>query len=153
MGILSWLFPTDEDRLRRARARMAKGQWEDARRDLLHCKAPEAEALYDECSRAIDKGEAATIKKRLAGDGFHGWKVVVDAKNARLKAELERLVTEEMEKAGVDLGLPDIDEDALKPAMARAQRRVKSSARENVAVRLVPVVSGELAERMKQQQR
>ncbi len=153
MGILSWLFPTDEDRLRRAKARMAKGKWEDARRDLLHCKSPEAEKLYDECSAAIDEAERGTIKKRLAGDGFHGWKVVVDARNARLRAELERLVTEELEKAGVDLGLPDIAEDALKPAMARAQRRVKSPARENVAVRLVPVVSGDLAERMKREQR
>src|SRR4051812_7851846 len=72
MGIWSFLFPSDEDRLRRARARMADGRFVEARKDLMHCKLPEAEALYDECSAAIDKGERTTRKKQLVAEGFHG---------------------------------------------------------------------------------
>jgi hypothetical protein len=152
MGWLSWLFPSDEDRLRRARARMAAGRWEDARKELVHCQAPEAEALYEECSTHIDKGEAASMKKRLAAEGFHGWKVEVGVKNAKLKAELEGLIAEELARAGVDLGMPEIDEKALKPAVARAQRRVRSPAREVGAVRLVPIMEEKFARQMKDAQ-
>jgi hypothetical protein len=149
MGLWSWLFPSDEDRLRRARARMAAGRWEDARKDLIHCQAPEAEALYDECSRHIDKGQAATTKKLLAAEGFHGWKVDVAVKNARLKAEIEGLITEELDKAGVDLGLPEIDQKAFQAAVNKAQRRVRTPVRERVSARLVPMMEERFAQRLK----
>jgi hypothetical protein len=148
MGIWSWLFPSDDDRLRRARAKMEAGRFEDARKLLVHCQHPDAEKLYDECSAAIDKGERVHLKKRLAGEGFHGWKVDAAVKNAKLKAELERLIAEELEKAGVDLGLPEIDEKAFKSAVTRAQRRVRNPRGEVGAVRLVPVVDGALAREM-----
>jgi hypothetical protein len=131
---------------------MASGNWEGARKDLLHCKAPEAEALYDECSRHIDKGEEATLKKRLKSEGFHGWKVEVDLKNAKRKAELEGFITDELVKAGVDLAMPEVDEKVFKRAVARAQRRVKNPGREVGAVRLVPQVEEKLARQMRAQQ-
>ncbi|MFT3771352.1 MAG: hypothetical protein QM820_38545 [Minicystis sp.] len=152
MGIWSWLFPSDDDLLRRARTRMAAGRWEQARKDLVHCKAPEAEALYDECCRHIDKGEAATTKKRLKAEGFHGWRVEAAVKNGKLKAELEGLITEELGKAGVDLDMPEIDEKLFKAAVARAQRRVKNPRGEMGAVRLVPIVEEKLARQMRQMQ-
>jgi hypothetical protein len=152
MGIWSWLFPSDEDLLRRARARMAEGRWEQARKDLVHCKAPEAEALYDECCKHIDKGEQASFKKRLKSEGFHGWKVEVGVKNAKLRAELEGLITEELGRAGVDLDLPEIDEKAFKAAVAKAQRRVRSPSREMGAIRLVPQVEEKLARQMREMQ-
>ena len=150
MGLWSWLFPSDEDLLRRARAPMDAGRYADARKVLLHCKAPEAEKLYDACTAAIDKGEQATVKKRLKAEGFHGWKVEVSVKSARLKAEMEGLITEELGRAGIDLALPEIDEKAFKAAVARAQRRVKSQSRETGAIRLVPVVDEKLAKLMGQ---
>jgi hypothetical protein len=139
MGIWSWLFPTDEDRLRRARAHMAAGRHKDARALLLHCHAPEAEALYDACSAALDKADRATVKKRLAAEGFHGWKVLVSVQNARRKAELEGLVAEEIARAGVDLDLPDVDQDAVKAAVARAQSRAKRGSRDTGTIKLVPI--------------
>lgn len=156
MGILSWLFPSDADLLRRARARMADGRWEDARKLLVHCKAPEAEALYDECSTHIDKGEREGLKKRLAAEGFHGWRVDVASKSPKLKAELEGLITEELAKAGVDLAMPDLPETAqadLKRAMTRAQKRVKRATNERVNVQLVPMMEEKLARQIDQAQR
>lgn len=150
MGIWSWLFPSDEDLLRRARKHMDAGRFADARKALVHCKAPEAEALYDECSAAIDKGEASSRKKQLVAEGFHGWRVDVSVKNARLRAEMEKLITEELERSGVDLGLPEIDEKAFKAAVGRAQRRVKNRNAEVGAVRLVPLMEEKLARQLEQ---
>ena len=148
MGIWSWFFPSDEDRLRRARVHMAAGRYEDARSLLFKCQAPEAEALYDQCSVAVDRKDNATIKKRLAGDGFYGWKVEVSLSAGRRKAELEKLIAEEIARAGIDLGLPEVDEKPLKAAIARAQRRAKvSGGREMGAVKLVPVAAPQAAGR------
>lgn len=141
MGLLSWLFPTDADRLRRARALMEQGRHEKARAHLVHCGLPEAEALYDQCCAVIDKAERPAEKKRLAAAGFHGWKIDVVTGSARRKKELEGLVAQEIAKAGIDLGLPDVDEAAVKAAVSRAQRRASKGGRAEVgAVRLVPIV-------------
>ena len=148
MGIWSWLFPTDEDRLRRARVHMAAGRYEDARSLLFRCQLPEAEALYDQCTVAVDKQDNATLKKRLAGDGFHGYRIQVSLSAGRRKAELEKLIAEELERAGIDLGLPEVDEKALKAAIKRAQRRAKvTGGREMGAIKLVPIGNAEAAER------
>lgn len=148
MGILSWIFPTDEDRLRRARAHMAAGRHADARSLLMRCQAPEAESLYDQCSAVVDVAERAQLKKRLAGDGFHGWRIEVDLESPRRKAELEKLIAEELARAGVDLGLPEIDEKAFQTAVTRAQRRTRGAGgREAGAVKLVPIVGGQPAGR------
>jgi hypothetical protein len=134
------LFPSEEERLRRVRAKMARGEFEAARKAVMHCTGPEAEALYTECSAAIDAGERAGVKKQLAAQGFHGWKVDVSARGVRRKAELEKLVIDELTKVGVDLALPDLDEAAAKGAISRLQRRLATSGREPVAIRLVPVL-------------
>lgn len=149
MGIWSWLFPTDEDRLRRAREEMAAGRYDKARAGLLHCQAPEAEALYDACSAKLEAKDKQNIKQQLAAGGFHGWKIEITAKGRKLKVELEALVAEELERGGVDLDMPDIDQKAFKAAVGRAQRRVRNAhVREAAGVRLVPVVDGELARRL-----
>jgi len=142
MGLWSWLFPTDADRLAKARALMADGKHKDARAHLMRCKLPEAEALYDECDVHAAKAGRVAEKKRLAGDGFHGWKVEIAIANPRRKRELEALFTQEIEKAGIDLGLPEIDQDALKDAVAKAQRKaIRTGARETGAVKLVPILN------------
>jgi len=141
MGLLSWFFPSDADNLAKARSLMKEERYEKARKLLLHTKAPEAEALYDECSLAIDKADLVNSKKRLADAGFHGWKIEVTTKNPRRKKELESLVAEEIAKAGVDLGLPDIDEKKVKAAITRAQKRaIRGATTEVGAVRVVPVL-------------
>lgn len=142
MGLLSWLFPNDHDRLASARALMAKGEHEKARKVLLHCSLPEAEALYDECSAAVDKADRVHQKKRLAAEGFRGWKVEVSTPNARLKKELEGLVAQEIAKAGVDLSEPEVDQGAVKAAVARAQRRAsRTGGTETGMIKLVPVMA------------
>ncbi len=140
MSLWSWLFPSEEERLRRVRAKMARGDFEAARKAVMHCKGPEAEALYSECSAAIDQVERAGVKKQLAAQGFHGWKVDVSAKGVRRKAELEKQVIDELTKAGIDLAMPDLDEAAAKGAIARLQRRLAASGRAPVAIRLVPML-------------
>lgn len=140
MGILSWLFPSDEDRLTRARALMAEGRFEDARKGLIKCSAPEAETLYEACSKALESSDRASLKKQLAAQGFHGWKIEVDLKEPRRKADLERLIAQEIQKAGLDLGMPDIDQEAVKAAFARAERKAQRAGRGGVGtVRLVPI--------------
>jgi hypothetical protein len=142
MGLWAWLFPTDADNLARARALMSEGRHDKARKLLMRCSAPEAEDLYDECSAAIDEADLVVTKKRLAAEGFHGWKIEVATAGARRKRELETLVAEELAKAGVDLGLPDIDQAAVKQAVHRAQRRARRTSTTDVgAIRLVPVVT------------
>lgn len=139
MGLWAWLFPTDADHLARARDLMTEGRYDKARKVLMRCSAPEAEDLYDECSKHIDKADLVVAKKRLVAEGFRGWKVEVTTPNARRKRELEGLVAQEIEKAGIDLELPDIDENAVKKAMDRAQRRAKRSSTTDVgSIRLVP---------------
>jgi len=141
MGLWSLLFPTDDDRLRRARKQMAEGNHEDARKGLLHCKAPEAEALYDECCKHLEKGDRNAMKSSLAAAGFHGWKVEVGIQNPRRKAEMEAFMAEELAKAEVDLDLPDIDQDAVQAAALRAQRRARlKGSKEGGTIRLVPIV-------------
>jgi hypothetical protein len=141
MGLLSWLFPTDEDRLRHARALMAEGRHDKAREHLVRCSLPEAEKLYDECSAAVDKSERAGEKKRNAAQGFHGWKIEVATGSARRKKELEKLVAEELARSGVDLEMPDVDQAAVKVAVERAQRRARLATQTEVGtIRLVPIV-------------
>jgi hypothetical protein len=151
MGIWSWLFPTDEDRLARAKKRMAAGRFEDARKDLMRCTLPEAEALYDKCSAEIDKADRVHLKKRLVAEGFHGWKIEVTVKSAKVRAQMEKAIEEELERAGVDLALPEVDEKAFKKAVARAQQRVRGRTSEMGAVRLVPVMTEALAKQMRAQ--
>jgi hypothetical protein len=142
MGILSWLFPSDADRLRSARALMAKGKWEDARKGLVHCSSPEAEALYEECSRHVDKADAESLKKRARAEGFRGWKVEVTMKDARMRAKLEALIAKELEKAGVDLDTPQPDQNAVKAAVARAEQKARNKGIGGVGeMKLVPIMA------------
>jgi len=146
MGILSWLFPTESDRLLKARALMAKGRYGDARRGLVHCKSPEAEALYDECSAAVDKADTVNLKKRARAAGFRGWKVEVAMKDARSRARLEALVATELTRAGIDLETPEVDEAAVKAAMGRAQQKAANKGMAGVgSMKLVPIMAGEPA--------
>lgn len=150
MGILAWLFPTEADNLARARALMADGRHDKARKLLMRSSLPEAEKLYDECSAAIDKADRPAEKKRLAAEGFHGWKVDISGASANRKKELEKLAAEELEKVGVDLGLADIDQAAVKAALMRAQRRASRGGTANVgAIRLVPIVDAKLKAQLK----
>jgi hypothetical protein len=148
MGILSWLFPSEDDRLRKARILMAKGRHEDARRTLLHCASPEAEALYEACSVEVDKADAVLLKKRARAAGFRGWKVEVSLKDARGRAQLEALIAKELTKAGVDLDTPDIDQAAAEAALARAGQKARNKGMAGAArMKLVPVMEGDRAVR------
>ena len=143
MGILSWLFPTDADRLRKARALMAKGRHEDARKGLLHCHTPEAEALYDECSVAVDKAFAVTLKKRARAQGFRGWRVEASMKKGRGRTELEAFIARELVKAGVDLDTPELDQAAVKAALGRAEQKARNKGMTGAtALKLVPIIEG-----------
>ena len=140
MGILSWLFPTEQSRLEQARELMAKGRHDDARKGLIKCESPEAEVLYEECCKALESSDRASLKNQLAAQGFHGWKVEVDLKDPKRKADLERLIAGEIARAGLDLDMPDIDQDAVKAAFMRAERKAQRPGRAGLGtVRLVPV--------------
>lgn len=140
MGILSWLFPSEESRLEKARSLMADGRHDDARKSLVKCTSPEAEVLYEECCKALESSDRAALKKQLADQGFHGWKIEVALKDPRRKADLERLIAGEITAAGLDLGMPDIDQEAVKRAIARAERRAQRAGRGGSGtVQLVPI--------------
>jgi hypothetical protein len=140
MGILTWLFPTEQSRLEHARALMAQGRHDDARKGLIKCETPEAEVLYEECCKALESSDRASLKKQLAAQGFHGWRVEVDLKEPRRKAELEALIAKEITRAGIDLDSPDLDQDAVKAAFARAERKAQRPGRGGMGtVRLVPI--------------
>src|SRR5262249_24550283 len=83
------------------------------RRGLTHRSGPEAEALYDACSAAVDKADAATLDKRARAAGFRGWKVEIAMKDPRGRARLEALVARELSRAGVDLSTAAIDEEKV----------------------------------------
>jgi uncharacterized protein YcgL (UPF0745 family) len=137
MGLFSWLFPTDEDRLARVRDLMAAGRYEKARSAAFRLKVPEAEALYDECCKHLEKDDRAKLKQQLSAQGFHGWKIEVNLPNERRRAELEKLIAEELAKAGVDLDLPDVDEKLIQAAVAKAQRRARKGNTVSGNVKLV----------------
>ena len=144
MGILSWFFPSEADRLRKARALMARGRFEDARRGLLHCSTPEAEALYEECSAAVDKADAAATKKRAHAAGFRGWKVEVSMKDAQSRTRLEGLIARELDRAGIDLGTLEIDEAKVKAALSRAEQKARNKGMNTPgSMKLVPVMAGQ----------
>ena len=139
MGLLSWLFPSDEDRLASVRTLMERGRYEDARKKLVHISSPEAEKLYDECSAKVDAAEQGVMKKRLAAEGFLGWKAEVTASDPRLKTALEAAIAKELADAKVDLLAAQPDEAAVKAAIARAERKVRARGRQGqAAVNLVP---------------
>ena len=140
MGILTWLFPTEESRLAQARSLMADGRHDDARKGLINCASPEAEVLYEECCKALESSDRTSLKKQLAAQGFHGWKIEVDLKEPKRKAELEGLIAKELARAGIDLDSPDVDQDAVKAAFMRAERKVQRPGRGGAGtVRLVPI--------------
>ena len=140
MGILSWLFPTEESRLEQARSLMANGRHDDARKGLIKCASPEAEVLYEQCCKALESSDRASLKKQLAAQGFHGWKIEVDLKDPRRKADLEALIAREIARAGIDLDSPDIDQEAVQAAFVRAERKAQRPGRGGTGtVRLVPV--------------
>jgi hypothetical protein len=142
MGLWAWLFPSDEDHLAAARALMDKGKHEKARERLMRCSLPEAEALYDECSAEVDKADRATLKKRMTAQGFRGWKVEVTTPNARRKKELDGLIAQEITKAGIDLSEPELDQEAVKKAIDRAQRKAaRSAGTDTGTIRLVPILA------------
>lgn len=142
MGILSWLFPTEETRLASVRDLMQKGRYEDARRKLVHCRSPEAEKLYDECSTSVDAAEQGTLTKRLAAEGFSGWRAEVTASDPRLKTVLETAIAKELADAHVDLLAATPDMAAVKAAIARAERKVRKRGRQGMAsVKLVPTMA------------
>lgn len=142
MGLLSWFFPSDEDHLAAARALMAKGRHDKARERLMRCSLPEAETLYDQCSAEVDKADRATLKKRLAAQGFRGWKIDISTPNARRKKELEGLIAQELAKAGIDLSEPEIDQEAVKKAIDRAQRKAaRAAGTDTGSIRLVPLMA------------
>jgi hypothetical protein len=143
MSILSWLFPSEADRLRTARDLMARGRYEDARRGLMLCKSEEAESLYDVCSAALDKETSAKLKKDARAAGFRGWRVEVTMSDARSKARMEALIAAELTKAKVDLETPAIDQEAVQAAIDRAERKAQSKGIAGAAtLKLVPVVEG-----------
>jgi hypothetical protein len=144
MGLLSWLFPTEADRLRSARALMARGRFEDARRGLVHCTSPEAEALYDECSAAVDKADSAMNQKRARAAGFRGWKVEVTMNDQQAKSRLLALVAKEIERAGIDLSAVDIDEGRVRAALDRAQQKARNKGLNSPGtLKVVPVMNGD----------
>jgi hypothetical protein len=142
MGILSWLFPTEGDRLRKARGLMKRGKYEDARRGLVHCTTPEAEALYDACSAEVDKADAVSVKKRAHAAGFRGWKVEVSTRDARSRSQLEAFCAKELAKAGVDLETPELDEAAVKAALARVHQKASNKGVAGT-VKLVPIMAAQ----------
>jgi hypothetical protein len=143
MGILSWLFPSEADRLRKARALMARGRFEDARRGLVHCTTPEAEALYEECSAAVDKADVAANKTRARDAGFRGWKVEVTMKDAQTRTRLEGLIARELERAGIDLNDFEVDEAKVKAALARAEQKARNKGMNSPGtMKVVPVMAG-----------
>lgn len=148
MGILSWLFPSEADRLAKARALMAKGRYEDARRGLIHCTSPEAEALYDQCSTEVDRADAHIIKKQARAAGFRGYRIDIKMNDAKSRARLEALVAKELAAAGIDLEAPALDEAKVQAALGRAQQKARNKGLTGVGtLRLVPVMAAEPAPR------
>jgi hypothetical protein len=142
MGLLSWLFPSEADRLQKARDLMAQGRYEDARRGLVHCTAPEAEALYDACSAAVDEADAKVLEQRARAAGFRGWKVEVSMKDGRTRARLEALITRELARAGIDLGTAALDQAKVDEALARVQKKAQQQGMAGAGtIKLVPITS------------
>src|SRR5262249_9110241 len=89
-----------------------------------------------------DKADAPKMRKRLAAAGFRGWKVEVSMKDARSKARLEALIAKEIASAKIDLMAHDVDPEAVKIALARAERKARSQgvAGGEGMVKLVPIL-------------
>lgn len=61
MGLLSWLFPSDEDRIAKAHALLGDERWADARLEVLDIARPEAETIV-----AIAESQLAKINLEAA---------------------------------------------------------------------------------------
>jgi hypothetical protein len=143
MGLLSWIFPSEADRLQSARNLMARGRFEDARKGLVHCTSPEAEALYEECSAAVDKADAKANQKRAHAAGFRGWKVEITMKDEKAKAKLSAIIAKELERSGIDLAVLEVDEARVQAALDRAQLKARNKGLNSPGtVKVVPVMAG-----------
>jgi hypothetical protein len=122
---------------------MARGRYEDARKGLVHCTSPEAETLYEECSRAVDKADAAANQKRAHAQGFRGWKIEITMKDEKAKAKLAAIIAKELERSGIDLAVLAVDETLVQAALDRAQIKARNKGLNSPgSVKVVPVMAG-----------
>lgn len=70
MGLLSWLFPSPDDKLNRARASLAAGRFNDARRDALGLDLPGASDVVYEAEQGLARLNLEAARSWAdAGDG------------------------------------------------------------------------------------
>lgn len=70
MGILSWFFPSPEDRVRRARGFLEKDRPDEARMEVLELDHPEAVEVLKEAEQRLAKQNLeAAVSWARAGDG------------------------------------------------------------------------------------
>jgi len=69
MGLLSWLFPTPEDRLKKAHAALAASDWAEARDIAMALDLPEAKNIVETAERALcEVNLAHAVSWASAGD-------------------------------------------------------------------------------------
>ncbi len=89
MGLLSWLFPSDEDKLARAKADLEKGRYSEARLTALELEGPEAKEI-------VDFAEAALCRINL--EHAVSWAEADDVERVQIHLDL----AQEFRKEGMD---------------------------------------------------
>jgi tetratricopeptide (TPR) repeat protein len=134
MGMFSWLFPSDEDKLSRARADLAKGRFNDARLLALELNIHGAEEI-------VEQAEEALAKLNLAH--AVSWSEANDPERVRVHLEL----AQELRKPGMDDDFAEARRQirALDAARAEAEKaRVQNE--DSVLMEIDPGFRGDNAE-------
>jgi hypothetical protein len=139
MGLWSWLFPSRAERLAGARAHLAAGRPEEARGLVYGLDGPEAEAIYEEASRALGVNEPAAAARGALVRRFGAWELTVATAERSLAKPFVKLLLGELTAAGINLDRPELDGAAFDAAVVRAQAAL--GARPEPAAQLGAIVT------------
>ncbi len=124
MGLLSWLFPSDEDRVAKARRLLADGRWSDARLEILDIERPDAQQIVREA-----EGQLAQLNL----DAALSWAEAGDEHRVQVHLEL----AEDFHHGGLEESFRTVRRRIRE--LRAAQSEEEKRAREEKAARLLSV--------------
>lgn len=152
MGLLSWFFPSAEDRIVTARSWIAEGDWAEARQTILGVDHPDAVALVAQCEAELcrlnlaaavswaDAGDEDRVRHHLdVAENFKGPGLEEDFREARRALRTKR-EARQAEKAAAAAAHDLSAQHAAVPAFLQDDNQLTEGQDEESAARISLIV-------------